>query len=218
MTPALLRYLAADALRAERWVAPLTVYLVACAAGTAVGGTALGSYGLSASLLFPVALWVGVGVSNAEDRVQTAVTVVTVGSALAVRLGKVAVAFAVCLGLVPVALLWPVVTGHAVTAADLAAGAAAHVTVAAAGTAAGAALSRPLVTRPAWVVIGGVGACLLEILVPGVPPVRPIALLLTDDASVTADLARRLAVVAAETAALATVVVGAGHAAARTRD
>jgi len=61
---ALLRYLAADALRAERWVAPLTVYLVACAAGTAVGGTALGSYGLSASLLFPVAVWVGVGVGE----------------------------------------------------------------------------------------------------------------------------------------------------------
>ena len=93
---ALLRYLAADALRAERWVAPLTVYLVACAAGTAVGGTALGSYGLSASLLFPVAVWVGVGVgvgvgvANAEDPVRTAVTVVTVGSALAVRLGKAA--------------------------------------------------------------------------------------------------------------------------------
>jgi hypothetical protein len=150
--------------------------------------------------------------------VRTAVTVVTVGSALAVRLGKAAVAFAVCVALVPVALLWPVVTGHAVTAAGLAAGAAAHVTVAAAGTAAGVALSRPLVTRPAWVVIGGVTACLLEILVPGVPPVRPIALLLTDDATVTADLARRLALVAAETAALAAVVLAAVHAAARTRD
>jgi ABC-type cobalamin/Fe3+-siderophores transport system ATPase subunit len=77
--------------------------------------------------------------------------------------------------------------------------------------------SRPLVTRPAWVVVGGLAACLAEVLVPGAPPVRRLAGLLTDDASADADLARRLALVAAETALLATAVVAAAHTAARRR-
>lgn len=86
----------------------------------------------------------------------------------------------------------------------------------AAGTAIGTAPSRPLVTRPAWVVVGGLAGCLAEVLVPGAPPVRQVAELLTDDATVTADLARRLALVAAETAVLA-AAVAAAHAAARRR-
>jgi hypothetical protein len=208
---ALLRYLAADALRAQRWVAPLATYFVVCATGTTVGGNALGCYALSAAFLLPVAIWVTAAVVGSEDPVQTAITVVTAGGTLVVTLAKLAVALLVTVGLALVALVWPLVTGHPATAADVASGLGAHLTVAVAGVAVGAVLARPLVPRPAWAVVGGLAVCLVEIAVPHAPPVRPIAELLTDAPGTTAHLARELAVVAAQTAVLATVLVTAVH-------
>ena len=78
-------------------------------------------------------------------------------------------------------------------------------------------LGRPLVRRPAWVVVGGLAICFVEIAVPHVPPVRPIAELLTGADRTTPALARQLAAVAAETAVPATALVVLGHLAARRR-
>jgi hypothetical protein len=206
---ALVRYLADDALRGGRWIAPFVAYLAGVAVGTANGGTTIGCYGLTAALLFPVALWTAVVVSEAEDPVRAAITVVTAGGVLVVRLARLAVAYAACAGLTVVALVWPPLTGHATTADVVAAGAAAHLVVAAGGVAAGAALARPLVPRPGWAVLGGLAVSVVEIGVPFVPPVRPVAELLADDARVTTGLAGGLALTAAATAVLAAAVLAA---------
>jgi hypothetical protein len=213
----LVRYLADDALRGGRWIAPFVAYLAAVAAGTAVGGTTIGAYGLSCLLLFPVALWTGVVVSDAEDPVRTAITVVAAGGLLAVRLARLAVAFGVCAVLTVVALAWPPVTGHPASAAVVAVGALAHLTVAAGGVAAGGALSRPLVPGPGWAVLGGLAVTVADIAVPFAPPVRPIAELLTDDARVTAGLVGGLALTAVATLALGAAVVAATQPAMRRR-
>lgn len=97
MTAALLRYLVADIVRGQRWLAPVLVFLVGMTALDAGGGAVLPDYASTAALLLPVAIWLAIVAGNSEDPVQTAITTVTVGSALRVRLAKLAVAYAGCL-------------------------------------------------------------------------------------------------------------------------
>ena len=139
---ALVRYVAADALRAERWAAPVLVFLAATASFNAGGGSALSCYGFTAAVLLPVALWLTVSVSNSEDPVQEAVTAVTVGSAARVRLAKLLSAALVCAVLAVVSLVWSPVAGNPSSPRSVLAGAVAHAVTIAAGVAFGAVLSR----------------------------------------------------------------------------
>ncbi len=214
---ALVRYLAADALRAERWVPPVVLFLVTTVAGTSVGGTALGCYGFSSTVLLPVALWLTVSVVNSQDPVQTAITTVTAGSALAVRIAELAVAYLVCLGLAAFAVLYPLLTSHPAGRPELLAGVAGHLLTALAGVAFGSVLTRPLLSTPAWVVLSGVAVVLAELLVPGLPPFHPVGVLFSEVAPSTGRLARSLVVAGIETAAGAVLLVGLGHALSRRR-
>jgi hypothetical protein len=135
---ALVRYVAADALRAERWAAPVLVFLAATASFNAGGGSALSCYGFTAAVLLPVALWLTVSVSNSEDPVQEAVTAVTVGSAARVRLAKLLTAALVCVVLGVVSLVWSPVAGNPSSPRSALAGAVAHAVTIAAGVAFGA--------------------------------------------------------------------------------
>ena len=67
MTLALLRYLAADAVRAQRWVAPVLVFLIAVVVLGAGPGPALPVYGATSVALLPSALWLTVAVLNSAD-------------------------------------------------------------------------------------------------------------------------------------------------------
>jgi hypothetical protein len=195
---------AADALRAERWAAPVLVFLAATAAFNAGGGSALSCYGFTAAVLLPVALWVTVSVSNSEDPVVTAVTAVTVGSTVRVRLAKLLTAALVCAVLAGVSLVWSPVAGNPTSARSVLAGAVAHAVTIAAGVAFGALLSRPVVGRLSHVVLGGTALLLLEMALP-VPPLRAMLGLFGDDHP--RHLAAPLAALAVETAALSAALV-----------
>jgi hypothetical protein len=218
MNGPLIRYLARSVLRAQRWPAPILVFLLVVVPGTAVGGNALSCYGFSATMLLPVTLWLTVAVANDEDPVQTSITVVTVGSALAVRLAKLLVAALIAAGLGLFAVIWPLITSHPAGPADVLAGLTGHLLCLLAGVALGGVLVRPLVVRPAWVVLGGTALCLVEILVPGFPPVRPVATLLSADAPTQAELWRGLARAGAQTVGLAGMLIAVGAWVAAQRD
>jgi hypothetical protein len=211
MTGALIRYLARGVLRGQRWLAPVLVFLLVVVPGTAVGGTALSCYGFTAAVLLPVTLWLTVAVANDEDPVQTSITVVTVGSSLAVRLAKLVVAGLIAAVLGVFAVVWPLITAHPADTADVLAGLAGQLLCLLAGVALGAVLVRPLVRRPAWVVLGGTALCLVEILVPGFPPVRPVATLLSADPGTRSALWSGLGLAGIETLGLVAVLIGAGH-------
>jgi hypothetical protein len=96
-------------------------------------------------------------------------------------------------------------------------GAVEHMLLAVAGVAFGAPLSRPVVDRVAWVVLGGVGVTLAELLVPGSPPLRRLLAAIPADTARPAAVAGPLALVAAQTAVLAVALVGGAHLVARRR-
>jgi hypothetical protein len=208
---ALMRYLASDALRAGRWVGPGVLFLIVTVSGTAVGGSALGGYGLTATAVFPVAVWLTVIVLNSEDPVQAQITTAVVGSPLAVRSAKLAVSFLACQLLTGVGVGWPLLTGHPASAGEVLAGTVGHALTSLAGVAFGSLLGRPVVRTPGWAVLIGVAGFLVEVLVPGFPPVRPIAVAFSDASEVSTSLIRLLAVVALETVVGAAVLVGLGH-------
>lgn len=206
---ALLRYQAVEALRATRWVAPLVVFLIVTVSGTTAGGTALGGYGLTATALMPVALWLTVVVLNGEDPVQSAITSTTVGNPLTVRLGGLTVAYLGCQVLTAFAVVWPPVTGHPAGAGDIGAGVAGHLLTSLAGVAVGSVLARPVVRRPAWAVVLGVAVIVAEFVVPGSPPVGPIAAAFADTTGDTPGGV--LALAAAQTVIGTAVLIGVGH-------
>jgi hypothetical protein len=214
---ALVRYHASDALRSARWVAPGVLFVIITVSGTAVGGTALGGYGLTATALLPIAIWLSVAVLNTEDPVQEAITTATAGGSFLVRLAKLTVALLGCLVLTVFGVAWPLLTGHPATVGDVFAGAVAHLLSSLAGIAVGSLLSRPLLRTPAWAVLIGVAVFMIEILVPGFPPVRPIAVSFSDAPHVASSLVGILALVALETVVGATMLIGLGYVLARTR-
>lgn len=207
----LVRYVAADALRAERWAAPVLLFLAATGSFNAGGGTALACYGFTSAVLLPVAMWLTVAVSNSEDPVQRAITAVTVRSPWRVQLAKLLTAAAACAVLSVVALIWAPLAGNPGSSGTVAAGAVAHALATTAGVAFGAVLSRPVVDRLSWIVLAATAVTLLELATP-VPPLRPILVLFGQDGRTGASgLAGPLLLVAAETAVLAAGLVAAAY-------
>ena len=215
---ALLRYVAADALRAGRWLAPGLLFLAATLMSSAGGGSALSSYSFTATVLLPVTVWLAVAVNNSEDPVQTAIVVVTVGSALSVRLAKLIVAYLTCVPLAAIGVVWPLATGHPANGTAVLVGVASHLLVVLAGVAVSSLLSHPVIDAMAWVVVLGVAFCLVEVIVPGFPPLRQLLVLLAGDGRPTlSGAAIRLGLISAETLLLSTVTVTIAHRIARSR-
>jgi hypothetical protein len=212
----LVRYSASDLLRSQRWVAPVLAFLTVEAVIAAGNGTVMPTYAVSAVALLFVTTWLTVVALNVEDPVQEAVTGVVAGSHARPRVAKLLVAFffGAALGAVAVVTA-PLVSTDGVRAANLGAGVGAHLLTALAGVAVGALCSRPIVARTAWAVVGGFALCLLDALVPGVPPGRQLLELFDGDH--VRNLGGRLSVTAAETVVLAVVIVVASQRLVRAR-
>ncbi|HVQ97111.1 MAG TPA: hypothetical protein VMU51_39215 [Mycobacteriales bacterium] len=211
MTGALTRYVLADALRAERWAGPVLLYLAGTTAFDVGLGSALSCYSFTASLLLPVSLWLTIAIGNSEDQTQAAITIVTVGSPLRVLLAKLLTGYLVSLPLAGFGVLWALITAHPVTPTALIAGAGAHLLCALLGVAAAAPLIRPVLDRLAWVVFLSVGLVLAETTIPGCPPVRSLLVLFAHEPLAVGPVAATLSLITLETAALATVLIAAGH-------
>jgi hypothetical protein len=207
---ALLRYRGEQVLREARWVPPLVVFFVVTVTGSTLGGTALDGYGFTATALLPIAIWLTVA-GLEEDPARTAITATTVGRPLLVHLAGPGVAYLGAQVLTVFALGWPLLTGRAVGAGDVLAGVVAHLLTSLAGVAVGSLLGRPLLRSPAWRVLLGVSVVLVEVLVPGCPPVRPIAVAFSAAPAASDLAAGDLALVAVETVVGAGVLVGLGY-------
>jgi heme/copper-type cytochrome/quinol oxidase subunit 3 len=177
VTVALVRYLGADVVRAQRWVAPLLAFLGGVAIFNVAGGPLRTTYADTATLLLAVSVWLTVVVVNSEDATQAAITAVSVGGDTWLRLGKLVTAWLGCAVLTGVALLWPLVvhsyTGRA-TLGDVVAGAVAHLLVGAFGVAVGSFGMRAVLPRAGWTVLFATGIGLADVLVPHAPPARRI--------------------------------------------
>ena len=215
---ALVRYLAADALRSQRWVAPLLVFLAGVAIFNMGAGPVLTTYADTATLLLPVGVWLTVVVANSEDPQQAGITAVTVGGLGRARVGKLLTALCGCGLLAMVALAWPFVahsfSGQA-TVGDVAAGAAAHLCVAVFAVAVGSYGARAVLARAGLRVLWAALWCLGDVAVPHAPPTRRI-LEIFDHTRGTA-LVGPLTVVAAATAVLSAGLVAASSAVAARR-
>jgi len=152
---ALVRYLLADVLRGQRFLAPLLVYLAVLGmlySGDA--GASLPAYAGSCALLFPVAAWFAVVFASAEDPVQRAVTVVAAGGWGRVLTAVASLTAVVVAALALLATLWPVLTNpHPYTASDIAIGFAAHLVCGLNGAGAGLLLARPVIVRIGYTVL-----------------------------------------------------------------
>jgi hypothetical protein len=179
---ALIRYLSADVLRAQRWAAPLLCFLAALMTTSPAFGPVLSTYSMSAAALLPIAIWFTVVVMHSEEPVQATITVVTVGSPAKVRLAKLCTAFLGCGLLGLIAVTWiSFSTGSLVDFGTLGAGLLDHAMTALAGVAFGALISRPVLPKMAWTVMLGVGITLAELLIPYLPPVNAMLKLYSAD-------------------------------------
>jgi hypothetical protein len=215
---AIVRYVTADVVRSQRWVAPVLVYAFVIFAVNASSEPLLSTYAGSAAFLFPVAIWVTSIVNNAEDPVQTDISIATVGSATRLQVGKLVTALAAVGVLAAVALFVPLAIHDypgATAWSDVAAGAVGHLLVAALGVSVGAFSARAVIGRAGWFLLAGVWACLGEVLVPHAPPVR--ALLVLFDEQHPASLLRSVTAIGLETTVVALSLTGAAIAIARRR-
>lgn len=199
----LIRYLAVDVLRGQRWMAPLLTFLATCTLMDAGGGPILSGYGSTAAALLPVTLWLTMVVNQSEDPIQHSITVVTAGGATRVRAAKLTVAFLGAMALAVFAILWPLLSAPDGSFSDVGLGALAHVSTALTGVGIGALLSRPVLRRTAWAVIAAAAVSLGDILIPHCPPGRQIMTLL--DADHPHDLGGPLALIFLESLVLAAI-------------
>ncbi len=143
---ALVRYLAADVLRGQRFLAPVLVFLgVMGMLFSSDAGQPLEAYSGSSALLYPICAWMAVVVATSEDVVRREITVVSAGgwSRVLGAVAVVAVLFAVAMAVL--AAVWPVVTNpHPYTASEFLVGLGAHTAVALLGVGVGLMFARPV--------------------------------------------------------------------------
>ncbi|MEU2506266.1 ABC transporter [Streptomyces sp. NPDC007863] len=168
---ALLRYHSALFLRSQRWLAPLLLYAALVAVGVRPGDPVLGSLGIAAAGLLPVAAWSVRICLTQEAAAARAVTAAAGGRSRAHLAALLTGAgWPVLAGAVAVA----VVTGTGDLAgtggpAALLAGLLATTACALTGGAVGALASRPFVRAPGWSVAGLLLGSLLALVTTGSP-------------------------------------------------
>jgi hypothetical protein len=204
---ALVRYLLADLVRSQRWVAPMAVYLLLVGILAAGGGPPVSTGSVMAAPLFPLAAWLAWVAAGCEDPVLETVTATAAGGLRRARLGKLLTGMgaAAALGVLPLAVtvarvprqpqMWLAV-GLAV-AADVIGGAAV-----------GFACARPVVPRRGLSVVLIGLATVVEVIAPGLPPTRATLQLLAGADALPAALAGLVAVTVATAAGAAVIVAG----------
>lgn len=177
---ALVRYTLANVVLSQRYLPPVLLFLVVLVVFTgADSGPLLPVYAVSAGAVFVCGTWLTIVTINAEDPTQRAVTVVNAGGSGRVLVASVWVAFAWCVFLGVVGLLYPLVTGHhRAVPAVFALGAVGELTGACTGMAVGLLCSRIVLRRTGVAVLAALAGIFAFLLVPGLPPVRSVFLLL----------------------------------------
>jgi len=205
---AVLRYVFADLLRSQRWVAPLLFGAVAIVLFNSHPDPLLAIYGNTAVALLPIGIWMTYVAVTAEDAVQAGMTAVIVGGPGRLRVAKLAAALLLGLGYAVVATATPlIVQDHtdAATPGTVVAGLVAAATIAVFAVAVGAVVSPPLVRRRGWSVMIAAAVLVLDTAVPHAPPAR--ALLEVFDPDHPHHLAVGITVTAIATVAISLVAV-----------
>lgn len=106
----LVRYLAADVLRGQRFLAPMLVFLGVLGMLFAYDpGPQLSAFSGSAALIYPIGAWLAVVVATSEDVVRREITVVSAGGWPRVLTAVAVTAVAFGLAFAVVATVWAVV-------------------------------------------------------------------------------------------------------------
>jgi hypothetical protein len=213
----LIRYVGADALSSQRWVAPVLAFFVALALINANSSPLLATYGASVACLLPVGVWLSIVVVAGEDPIQAAITTATVGSDVRVRMAKILTAGAGCALLAVLATVTPLLAQNFPEPFHLAqavAGLAGLLLVSAAAAAVGS-VGVGAIRRAGWAFLAAVTLCLADVVVAGAPPTR--ALLELFDGDHPSHLASSLLLIAGETSIPVVLLVAACVAVARRR-
>ena len=202
---ALVRYVATDTLRSQRWVAPLLSFAVIDAIIGAQTGSALPSYAIGAAALLFITTWLTVVVVNNEDPVQQSITEVCARSQTQVRVAKLLVSLVIAVVLGVLGMIAPtVISGSPTTAKVVIAGTSAQIITAVMGVTFGALCSRPIIRRRSWSVLLGVLLGLATVLLPHGPPTRQLLVLFNETGHYALGLP--VVLIGAETLLLAGIV------------
>jgi hypothetical protein len=170
-----IRYTAARCTFSQLWAPPWVVYLLVIAIAYPPGGRVLDSLSIGSALLLPVAAWIGLATLGSETAAQQASVAAAAGGPVRYRIGALGAATLAALALVPFSIAWALVQSHGAAGADgtaVAMAVLAHVSAALMGVSIAAALSRPLVRRPGFVLLWALLVVVALVVVPHLPPVR----------------------------------------------
>ncbi|GAA2999894.1 hypothetical protein [Actinokineospora diospyrosa] len=169
---ALIRYTFATTVHAQRYLAP--VLLFCAGVGISSGnnsGPLPGVYALNAAISLVCATWLTIAVISVEDPVHRAITVVAARSPIRVLAATVAVSALLALGLTVIGLVMPLVLSpRPVSAADLPAGALAHLLCGSLGIAIGLVCSRLVFRRQGYALLVALALAAAALLTTGSPP------------------------------------------------
>lgn len=173
---ALIRFGLANMLHAQRYLAPVVLFLTIMSVGTINNqGPLAPTYALASCAIFLCSAWLTLIVINADDPVHRAITIVAAGHSRTVLISSICVAGICCLFLSAIGLVFPLLAGKpTVTGLDLLVGVGAELTCALTGNALGLICSRLVIPRPGYSLLATLGMVLVVLLVPYVPPVNPM--------------------------------------------
>ncbi len=175
---ALMRYVARDVFRSQRWVAPVLCFAAIDAIIGAQSGSVLPSYAIVAAALLFITTWLTVVIINSEDPIQLSITEVCAGSQTKVRVSKLAVSLLIAVVLGILGMIVPTIISNSPTTARVViAGICAQVITAVMGVTFGAICSQPIVRRRSWSVLLGVLLGMATVLIPHGPPTRQLLVL-----------------------------------------
>ncbi len=170
---ALVRYLVASGLGAQRWVAPGVAFGLAVTVTFASGGDPSTTLAEGVAWLFPIAAWITVVTLNDPTPDQQAIIAAAVGGPTRLRVGQLALATSIGLIMAAGSLLFAgLASAGAFTVGDLAAGASADLVAVVAAVALGSLCARPVVRRTGWAVLLVILVSAADLAVPGAPPAR----------------------------------------------
>ena len=173
---ALIRFGLANMLHAQRYLAPVVLFLTIMSVGTINSqGPLAPLYALASGAVFLCSAWLTVILINADDPTHRAITIVAAGRARTVLISLICVSGIGCLVLSAIGLVFPLIVGRpTVTGLDLLVGVGAELTCALTGIAIGLLCSRLVVPRPGYSLLAALGMVLGVLVVPYVPPVNPM--------------------------------------------
>ena len=187
---ALVRYLLVDVVRTQRWLPPLLLHAAVLGMLYASdAGPPLPAYAGTCVLLCPVAAWLTVIITTAEDPVRRTITVVTAGGWARAQAAVTALSVLAALGLALVTALVPVLTQpRPYPPGTVAQGFAALAVCALVGVGVGVLCGRPVITQAGWSVLAATALVVLVFLFGRTPPVGNVLWALSHHDGVTSAL------------------------------